>query len=133
SQAITKTSQNVVTTITLSTDTHTEGETIVQQEKPEGQSIDDSITVYSLTEETKADDRKSSNDFLADSIVPISLDTIGISAESLIEQKENQQTVSIESSSLEIPESISVVQKSESTTAETIELTPVNQNEEPIS
>ncbi|CAF3893210.1 unnamed protein product, partial [Rotaria magnacalcarata] len=133
SQAITKTSQNVVTTITLSTDTHTEGETIVQQEKPEGQSIDDSITVYSLTEETKADDRESSNDFLADSIVPISLDTIGISAESLIEHKENQQTVSIESSSLEIPESISVVQKSESTTAETIELTPVNQNEEPIS
>ncbi|CAF4739965.1 unnamed protein product [Rotaria socialis] len=133
SQTITETSQNVVTTITLSTDTHTEGETIVQQEKPEGQSIEDSTAVYSLTEETKAGDRELSNHFLADSIVPTSLDTTGIIAESLNEQKENQQTVLIESSSLEILESTSVVQKSEGTTAETIEFTPVNQNEEPLA
>ncbi|CAF2742586.1 unnamed protein product [Rotaria sp. Silwood2] len=130
---LTETTQNVVPINVSSTDTHTEEEPAVQQEKSEGQSFEGSVSADTVHDQT-IDDRTEPHDtVVTGSPVSTALDTSSTVAEQVNEQKEKQETIITESSPPDFPESTSPIQKTEEITTESVLFTPATQYDEQIS
>jgi len=85
----------------VSTETHTEDEQAVQQEKSDTQSSEHSVPVDTVRDETLTN-RQELSDSVTDSTISTSLDSSTITAELENEQKQQQETTSVESLPSEI-------------------------------
>jgi len=86
----------------VSTETHTEDEQAVQQEKSDTQSSEHSVPVDTVRDETLTNRQELSDSFVTDSTISTSLDSSTITAELENEQKQQQETTSVESLPSEI-------------------------------
>jgi hypothetical protein len=87
----------------VSTETHTEDEQPVQQEKSDTQSSEQSVPVDTIRDEILANHQELSDSFVTDSTISTSLDSTSLIAELDNEQKEQQETTSVESLPSETP------------------------------
>ncbi len=91
--SLTETIQNVVSTNVPTTETHKDDEQVVQQEKSDAQSLEHSVPVDTVHDETVEDHRESYASLIADTTTSTSSDSGSI----IVEQTENQETASKES------------------------------------
>lgn len=87
----------------MSTETHTQDQQIVEQEKSDTQTVKQSAPTETEHEHKLVDRKESYDSFITDTTISTSSDTNSLATESASDRKDNQEATSAESLLSEIP------------------------------